>query len=79
LDSVLASWEKAENAIKKARMERKRFFMEVSFGAVIYGNTLFFSIISRKVDKPQRAWKAAELMKKYTEPGKKRDLFLKPQ
>jgi hypothetical protein len=53
--------------------------MEVSFGAVIYGNTLFFSIISRKVDKLQRAWKAVELVKKYTEPGKKRDLFLKPQ
>jgi hypothetical protein len=61
---VLGSWEKAENAIKKARMEKKRVFIEGSFGAVIYGNTLFFSIISRKVDKPQRAWKAVELVKK---------------
>jgi hypothetical protein len=51
-------------AIKKAKKSRKRFFMEGSFGAVIYGNTLFFSIISRKVDKPQRAWKAVELVKK---------------
>jgi hypothetical protein len=61
---VLGSWEKAENAIKKAEKSRDKFFIEGSFGAVIYGNTLFFSIISRKVDKLQRAWKAAELMKK---------------
>ena len=31
----------------------------------------FFSIISRKVDKPQRAWKAVELIKKYTEPARR--------
>jgi hypothetical protein len=35
---VLASWGKAEKAIKKAKKSRDRFFMEGSFGSVIYGN-----------------------------------------
>jgi hypothetical protein len=39
-DSASSSWEKAENAIKKARIERKRVFMIGSFGSVIYGNTV---------------------------------------
>jgi hypothetical protein len=40
LDSAASSWEKAENAIKKAKKSRDSFFMEGSFEGVIYGNTV---------------------------------------
>jgi hypothetical protein len=40
LDSATSSWEKTENAIKKARKRRHKFFMVGSFGSVIYGNTV---------------------------------------